>query len=83
MFCTKCGEAIPDGSEICPKCGANLQEAQPAIVYASQEPEPALEKKKPNKKVALIIGICACLVAAFFVINGIGKASLKEALTRE
>ena len=80
MFCTKCGEAIPDGSEICPKCGANLQEAQPAIVYASQEPEPAPKK---NKKVALIIGICACLVAAFFIINGIGKASLKDTLTRE
>ena len=81
MFCMKCGEAIPDGSEICPKCGANLQEAQPAIVYASQEPEPA--PKKNNKKVALIIGICACLVAAFFIINGIGKASLKDALTTE
>lgn len=83
MFCMKCGEAISDGSEICPKCGANLQKVQPAIVYASQEPEPAPEKKKTNKKAILIIGICACIVAAFLAINGIGKANLKDALTRE
>lgn len=26
MFCLKCGEAISDGSEVCPKCNANLKE---------------------------------------------------------
>lgn len=37
MFCLKCGEAIPDGSEICLKCGANLKEVdnEQAVVYVS------------------------------------------------
>lgn len=26
MFCLKCGEVIPDGSTICPKCGADPAE---------------------------------------------------------
>lgn len=25
MFCSKCGQQIPDGSTFCPMCGANLQ----------------------------------------------------------
>lgn len=39
MFCLKCSEAIPDGSEICPKCGANLKEKddEQAVIYASQK----------------------------------------------
>lgn len=39
MFCLKCGEAIPDGSEVCPNCGANLKEVdnEQTVVYASQK----------------------------------------------
>lgn len=39
MFCLKCSEAIPDGSEICPKCGANLKEKddEQAVINASQK----------------------------------------------
>ena len=38
MFCLKCGEAIPDNSTDCPKCGANLNEnvENQSTVYASK-----------------------------------------------
>lgn len=43
MFCLKCGEAIPDNSRICPKCGAELttneSDTDQAVVYASQNAE--------------------------------------------
>lgn len=81
MFCVKCGEAIPDGSEVCPKCGANPRETEPAVVYASQGSDPA--PKKMNKKTALIIGICACVVAVFLIVSSTGKASLKKALEKD
>lgn len=41
MFCLKCGEAIPDDSRSCPKCGAAIRESvdheELAVVYASQK----------------------------------------------
>lgn len=41
MFCLKCGEAIPDDSKVCPKCGVvigeNVDNDEPAVVYASQK----------------------------------------------
>lgn len=39
MFCLKCGEVIPDGSKVCPKCGVNLEEIdnEETVVYASQK----------------------------------------------
>lgn len=42
MFCLKCGEAIPDGSVSCPKCGAGtganeVPANEQAVVYASQK----------------------------------------------
>jgi hypothetical protein len=35
MFCTNCGEAIADGSIVCPACHFDLTAGQ-AVVYASQ-----------------------------------------------
>ena len=38
MFCLKCGEVIPDGNSVCPKCGATIGESNDqAVVYASQK----------------------------------------------
>lgn len=53
MFCLKCGEAIPDGSSVCPHCGANLveEEKEQAIVYASQKESEVIGKQpKVHKK---------------------------------
>lgn len=55
MFCFKCGDAIPDGSEICPICGTNLKEVdnEESIIYAFQKETPEdvtlLVKAVPKK----------------------------------
>ena len=89
MFCLKCGEAIPDGSTVCPKCGADLinKEAEPVVVYASQKEldisEPVRPAKKTGKKVWIgVVGV-ACIIAAIFIINFIGMQNLKKTLVRE
>lgn len=76
MFCLKCGEAIPDGSEICPKCGAKLKEVQQTVIYASQK-EPAVEQPTTgmatagsnNKNVFILWGILAALSFIFTAMN--------------
>ena len=91
MFCMKCGEAIPDGSEMCPKCGASLKDevSEQAVIYASQKSEDVTSdvttapQKKFSKKVVGIVAACLCIVAVFLVVNGIGKANLKKALVKE
>lgn len=89
MFCLKCGEAIPDGSSVCPHCGANLvEEKEQAIVYASQKESEAVgEQSKIRKKVpkGILVGIVAivCVIAIVFIVNGINKANLKKTLVKE
>ena len=90
MFCLKCGEAIPDGSTVCPHCGANLieEEKEQAIVYASQkEPEAVSEQTKTQKKIpkGVLIGIAAVVfvIAIVFIVNGVNRANLKKALVKE
>jgi|GEM_PF-4789023 len=34
MFCTNCGEKLPDNAKTCPKCGAPAEEAAPAAAPA-------------------------------------------------
>lgn len=91
MFCIKCGEAIPDGSVMCPKCGANINEdvSEQAVVYASQKSEDITsdnttiqQKQSPKKAVGIIIA-CLCVVAVFLVVSSIGKANLKKTLVKE
>lgn len=52
MICTKCGETLPDESELCPKCGANLKETEPAETAAAgaetaAKPAAATEAETP------------------------------------
>jgi len=54
-FCSNCGEEIDANAEICPKCGVRVK--------ASGSDE--LEKIKglsTGKKIAIIIGLCFCIV---------------------
>ncbi|SEF77043.1 zinc-ribbon domain-containing protein, partial [Eubacterium ruminantium] len=37
MFCLKCGKQIPDGSGMCPVCGANLMQGGPQ--YGGMNPQ--------------------------------------------
>lgn len=86
MFCLKCGEVIPDGSSVCPHCGANLieEEKEQAIVYASQkESEEVSKQTKTHKKIpkGVLVGIAA--IVCVFIINGINQANLKKVLVKE
>lgn len=92
MFCLKCGEAIPDDSEICPKCGNSpteeadqAVEQEEAVVYAVPEGAvvsvPSKEKKSPPKKLWAILAVVA--VALAFTIHAVQTANLKATLMKE
>lgn len=95
MFCLECGEAIPNESTVCPKCGATIVKAvdgsteEQAIVYASQkEEEPTQTEKTPfykkiTKKAKIGIVAVVCVVVLFLIVNAVNRASLKKTLTKE
>lgn len=80
MFCLKCGEAIPDDSKVCQKCGATIggsvDNDEPVVVYASQKVENIEINKNekqeyvPSKK-KLYIGIAMCIVACVLFVFSI------------
>ena len=84
MFCLKCSEAIPDGSEICPKCGANLKkkEDEQAVIYASQKEleetvaSSVITRTEPSawklSAVSTLDILCAIII---FVVFGISSAN--------
>jgi len=89
MFCLKCGEAIPDNSEVCPKCGAVLSaEDSPAVVYASQKQDmdsaaPPSAKKAVPKRFVLLGSIIIAVVIVFLIISGVQKSALKTQLQKD
>lgn len=91
MFCSKCGEVIPEGSKICPKCGETVEAAangEQAVIYASQSEfsqTPASGEKKKSRKgvVAIVIAIAAALAVIFFIVNSIQAFNLKKELLRD
>lgn len=51
MFCTKCGEQIPDDGKFCPKCGTSVVEDEiPVIPPSGKEKKPSDVKHPPKKK---------------------------------
>lgn len=76
MFCLECGEAIPDESTVCPKCGATIGKVvdgsteEQAIVYALQKEEESTQaektpfyKKIPKKaKIGIVAVVCVAVV---------------------
>ena len=97
MFCIKCGEAIPDDSVVCPKCGENLREednqgeqVEETVVYAAPVAVDVAsttgpnEKRKPlPKKLWAILGGVMTVVALIFIVNAVQAASLKDVLMKE
>lgn len=54
MFCPKCGFKVPDGSDSCPACGANLSSlpnAAPSVPDAIPNPVPAAPEELPTQVV--------------------------------
>ncbi len=89
MFCMRCGQAIPDNSEICPLCGADLErDDQQAVVYASQKEIESISSDNPNKKkmsknMLLILSGVAVLSVIIMVVFGIQKNNLKKELQKD
>lgn len=92
MFCWKCAEAIPDGSSLCPKCGANLTEDSndQTIVYASQKNfeqsgKSGVIKKDVHfpKKSIIITVIFACIAIIIIIVTGVAKSNLKKSLVKD
>lgn len=88
MFCMKCGEAIPDGSGSCPKCGFNLnmESNDQAVIYAFQEETldsgntPA---KKRSRTLKIAVAAIASVLILFIGISAAGRAILKKQLVKE
>ena len=63
MFCTKCGNKLPENVKFCPKCGAGIKAA---VLNESK-----ISKSNGNKGKVLIIGVIAAvaLLSLFVLIN--------------
>ena len=81
MFCAKCGKQIPDGSAVCPFCGAPMAapQAPQAAPVAPQAPHAvppvapvyapvAPKEKKPVNKLPIIIGAIAAAAVLAIVL---------------
>ena len=81
MFCTKCGQQVPDGSKVCPFCGNQLAAAAPAQAAPVSQPAPKAAKAGIGKYLP-IIGIAAAvvvvIVALFLIFSGGPKSVVKE-----
>ena len=55
MFCTKCGEQIPDDGKFCPKCGTSVVEDEiPVTPPSGKEKKPSDVKHPPSLSENLI-----------------------------
>ncbi len=64
MFCTNCGANIPDGSQFCPACGAQLNSA----AYAPMDTPGAPVQKRSLPKKTLVILAAAVVVLVVVVL---------------
>ena len=66
MFCTNCGNKLPDDAVFCPFCGEKVQfEAAPAVQEtAAEEPPVAAAVQTKKKKTGFIAAIIAVVIIA-------------------
>lgn len=73
MFCLKCGEAIPDGSEKCPLCGVVLKsESSEQTVVDSFQKEPpkfSVVNETENNLKNLYIGVVIAAICSFIFLS--------------
>lgn len=80
MFCSKCGNQLPDDATFCPRCGAKLSQ-EPATVSTPAEPQkskadsvaPEPPKKKKSKKLPILLGVAVALFFIFVIFPGMGE----------
>ena len=82
MFCSKCGNTLPDTARFCDKCGAPLDrknaEVKPTIVQAVAAPK--IEAKVKEK---LLVVAAIALVSIFAVVKIISGISNKDEKAKE
>lgn len=71
MFCVSCGNQIPDGSAVCPQCGAQQAPAQPAYqqpVYQQPTYQQPVYQQAAKPAVGLAAASLVCGILSFFVL---------------
>lgn len=72
MFCVKCGNQMPDGSEFCPKCGTKVGGKTSKVSVSSVKDKLNKDEIKKyvknNKKKSIIIGSVGGVVLLFILI---------------
>lgn len=58
MFCSNCGNEVPDDAKVCPECGQDLS-------YESQEIRHQKKKKRRGGRIAAVIITCIIIAAVF------------------
>ena len=85
MFCSNCGNQLPDGTKFCNNCGAQLSanESPAAAPSAAQKAPEKAAKKKPNIIVVLAVVLCAFLLGKFVIAPSMSSDSGKETKPNE
>lgn len=58
MYCSNCGNEVPDDAKVCPECGQDLS-------YESHEIRHQKKKKRKGGRIAAVIVVCILLAAVF------------------
>ena len=77
MFCSNCGNRLPDGTKFCNNCGAQLPANENSAAVAQKAPKKAA-KKKTNIIVILAVVLCAFLLGKFVIAPSLTADSGKE-----
>jgi uncharacterized RDD family membrane protein YckC len=70
IYCSKCGEKLPDGSKFCPKCGTavKLEVASKSSFVVRFERDPRLQEHWIKRAVAYVIdSIIVCIATAILL----------------
>ena len=85
MFCSNCGQQMPEATKFCPHCGqpAGQVPVAPVQPYPPQPFPPAPAKNKTGWIIALIAGVVLLAVLVIAVILGGGSCSVTTARLTE
>jgi hypothetical protein len=77
MFCSKCGNKIPDGNAFCGNCGNAVSTSNdiPLLQQKQQENQEGMKQAGKKKMIVTGIAIVVVIIIAIFVINGGGLGS--------
>lgn len=78
MFCSNCGQQIPDNTKFCNYCGANQQivkNTESAPKTTTNQQSKGAPKKKSNVIVVLAVVLCAFLIGKFVIAPSMGSDS--------